>query len=81
MEYGPGEDEGVPPSPRKLPDDLPRSLDDRRSVPIFGQETEIYDAWQGKEDTTPATNSHGLTEPIRPVAVPYHTHACSPVEH
>lgn len=30
-----------------LPDDLPKSLDDRRSVPVFPQETEIYDAWQG----------------------------------
>lgn len=31
-----------------LPDDLPKSLDDRRSVPVFPQETEIYDAWQGR---------------------------------
>ena len=30
-----------------LPDDLPKSLDDRRSVPVFPQETEMYDAWQG----------------------------------
>ena len=30
-----------------LPDDLPKSLDDRRSVPVFSQETEMYDAWQG----------------------------------
>lgn len=30
-----------------LPDDLPKSLDDRRSVPVFPQETEIYDAWMG----------------------------------
>lgn len=30
-----------------LPDDLPKSLDDRRSVPVFQQETEMYDAWQG----------------------------------
>lgn len=34
--------------PRVLPDDLPKSLNDRRSVPIhFAQETEMYDAWQG----------------------------------
>ena len=36
-----------------LPDDLPKSLDDRRSVPVF-QETEMYDAWQGKH----ALSSH-----------------------
>ena len=30
-----------------LPPDLPKSLDDRRSVPVLPQETEIYDAWQG----------------------------------
>jgi len=35
------------PSPRQLPPDLPRSLDDRRSAPAFETETEIYDAWQG----------------------------------
>jgi len=35
--------------PRELPDDLPRSLNDRRSVPAhFPIETEMYDAWQGK---------------------------------
>jgi hypothetical protein len=34
-------------SPRKLPDDLPKSLDDRRSFPSYGGETEMYDAWQG----------------------------------
>lgn len=38
--------------PQELPDDLPRSLDDRRSVPIYQQETEMYDAWQGKQDPT-----------------------------
>lgn len=35
---------------QELPDDLPKSLDDRRSVPVF-QETEMYDAWQGKIST------------------------------
>jgi hypothetical protein len=35
--------------PRELPDDLPRSLNDRRSVPTyFPVETEMYDAWQGE---------------------------------
>ncbi|GFF43667.1 dilute domain-containing protein C25B8.08 [Aspergillus udagawae] len=40
--------------PRVLPDDLPTSLDDRRSVPML-QETEMYDAWQGQSQflTTP----------------------------
>ncbi|KAF2753707.1 hypothetical protein EJ05DRAFT_514655 [Pseudovirgaria hyperparasitica] len=42
--------------PRRLPSDLPTSLDDRRSVPILGEETEIYDAWQGQ--------SQFLTNPI-----------------
>lgn len=37
---------GSPQGKQDLPDDLPKSLDDRRSVPVF-QETEIYDAWQG----------------------------------
>jgi hypothetical protein len=34
--------------PRKLPSDLPTSLDDRRTVRIMNEETEIYDAWQGE---------------------------------
>jgi hypothetical protein len=33
---------------QELPDDLPKSLDDRRSVPVFQAETEMYDAWQGE---------------------------------
>ncbi len=37
-----------PQSPRKLPDDLPKSLDDRRSFPSYAGETEMYDAWQGE---------------------------------
>ncbi|KAJ5644652.1 hypothetical protein N7507_010663 [Penicillium longicatenatum] len=41
--------------PQELPDDLPKSLDDRRSVPVYQQETEMYDAWQGQSQflTTP----------------------------
>ncbi|EAW09813.1 DIL and Ankyrin domain protein [Aspergillus clavatus NRRL 1] len=48
------DDELADQKPRVLPDDLPTSLDDRRSVPVF-QETEIYDAWQGQSQflTTP----------------------------
>lgn len=43
------ESEFDPPySPRKLPDDLPTSLDDRRAFSGYGGETEIYDGWQGK---------------------------------
>ncbi|PGH06700.1 hypothetical protein AJ80_08117 [Polytolypa hystricis UAMH7299] len=46
---------GSPKKPRTLPDDLPTSLDDRRSVPTFTAETEMYDAWQGQSQflTTP----------------------------
>jgi hypothetical protein len=35
--------------PTDLPADLPTSLDDRRSVPVFGGETEVYDAWAGNK--------------------------------
>ncbi|KAF2402196.1 hypothetical protein EJ06DRAFT_473452 [Trichodelitschia bisporula] len=47
--------EPTSPHKRDLPSDLPRSLDDRRSTPVFGGETEIYDAWQGQSQflTTP----------------------------
>ncbi|KGO71968.1 Dilute [Penicillium italicum] len=41
---------------KALPDDLPKSLDDRRSVPVFQPETEMYDAWQGQ--------SQYLTAPV-----------------
>ena len=37
---------------RPLPLDLPRSLDDRQPLPSFGQETEMYDAWQGMATAT-----------------------------
>ncbi|KAH0562925.1 hypothetical protein GP486_002508 [Trichoglossum hirsutum] len=65
METGdprPGEESGPDdgfeeerPKPRQLPDDLPKSLDDRRTADTFGTETEIYDAWQGQSQflTTP----------------------------
>ena len=44
----PDEEAPVPnQKPRQLPSDLPTSLNDRRSVPVFNQETEIYDAWAG----------------------------------
>ena len=34
--------------PRPLPDDLPKSLDDRKNVfADYAPETEMYDAWQG----------------------------------
>lgn len=34
---------------QELPDDLPKSLDDRRSVPMIQPETEMYDGWQGAQ--------------------------------
>jgi len=43
-----GFEESQPDRTRPLPDDLPTSLDDRRRVPTYGGETEMYDAWQGK---------------------------------
>jgi hypothetical protein len=43
--------------PQELPDDLPKSLDDRRSVPVF-HETEMYDAWQGKRRFPQIPNAH-----------------------
>ncbi|KAJ5648499.1 hypothetical protein N7490_004871 [Penicillium lividum] len=47
--------------PKQLPDDLPKSLDDRRSVPVYQQETEMYDAWQGR---VCAGQSQFLTTPV-----------------
>lgn len=44
-----GFEDEKPQRPKQLPDDLPRSLDDRRNVPThFAAETEMYDAWQGR---------------------------------
>lgn len=37
--------------PRQLPADLPRTLDDRQNFTTYNQETEYYDAWQGKVQT------------------------------
>ena len=43
-----GEEEVVK-KQRALPDDLPKSLDDRKSFAShYPAETEMYDAWQGK---------------------------------
>lgn len=37
-----------PQKPRQLPDDLPKSLDDRRNTSnAFREETEVYDPWMG----------------------------------
>lgn len=47
-----------PGSPKELPEDLPKSLDDRRSVPVFQQETEMYDAWQGENCLLPVPFGH-----------------------
>ncbi|KAK1761359.1 hypothetical protein QBC47DRAFT_419741 [Echria macrotheca] len=50
--FGGGFDAGDADPPKKnrpLPDDLPRSLDDRRHVPTeLVPETELYDGWQGQ---------------------------------
>lgn len=46
-----GSDNGneKPQNPRDLPADLPKSLDDRRNVPVdYVPETEMYDGWQGQ---------------------------------
>ncbi|CZT04244.1 hypothetical protein WAI453_009675 [Rhynchosporium graminicola] len=45
-----------PKRPRALPDDLPKSLDDRKNISShYTAETEMYDAWQGQSQflTTP----------------------------
>ncbi|KAH7156985.1 hypothetical protein EDB81DRAFT_840912 [Dactylonectria macrodidyma] len=50
-------DDGHQEKPRVLPPDLPKSLDDRRHVPVdLVPETEMYDGWQGQSQflTTPA---------------------------
>ncbi|KFY67917.1 hypothetical protein V496_01325 [Pseudogymnoascus sp. VKM F-4515 (FW-2607)] len=44
------------PKPKELPADLPKSLNDRRAIPEFTAETEMYDAWQGQ--------SQFLTAPV-----------------
>ena len=46
-----GFEEEVLARPRPLPDDLPKSLDDRQPVRHYGGETEMYDAWQGMRST------------------------------
>jgi hypothetical protein len=38
-----------PQRPRELPADLPRSLDDRKNFRSYNEETEYYDAWQGRK--------------------------------
>ncbi|KAI9761557.1 MAG: hypothetical protein M4579_000949 [Chaenotheca gracillima] len=50
-----GFDEDERPQSMTLPDDLPKSLNDRRNAPNFANETEMYDAWQGQSQflTTP----------------------------
>jgi len=62
--------------PRKLPSDLPTSLDDRRTVRIMNEETEIYDAWQGQfEFAGSATREFASNMARRAVAVSYHPDA------
>ncbi|KAL2213803.1 DIL and ankyrin domain-containing protein [Sarocladium strictum] len=50
-------DHGESTRPRDLPSDLPKSLNDRRHVPVdLVPETEMYDGWQGESQflTSPA---------------------------
>ncbi len=49
----------TPPKARPLPEDLPRSLDDRRPYSSYADETEIYDAWQGR---TPKLRTQACTK-------------------
>lgn len=44
-----GSDNGFESKPRAIPDDLPKSLDDRRHAggEFTMPETEMYDGWQG----------------------------------
>lgn len=48
-----------PRTPRKLPDDLPTSLNDRRNFPSYTIETEVYDGWQGKAPKNESERWHG----------------------
>ena len=43
--------EEAPVRPRELPPDLPKSLDDRRAPRSYGGETEMYDGWQGMQES------------------------------
>lgn len=56
-----GEEEDIA-SPRRLPADLPKTLDDRQPIKHYGAEAEMYDGWQGQ--------SHILTSsvPSQPLA-------------
>lgn len=53
-----------PQPPRGLPVDLPKSLDDRRSVHVLPQETEMYDAWQGARSPPPLAPRRGSIRQI-----------------
>jgi hypothetical protein len=68
------EDVDQMPPPQQLPADLPRSLNDRRAVPDFTPETEMYDAWQGMS----ALSSYLILvlTPLRSVTVPNSTCSC-----
>jgi hypothetical protein len=68
-----GEGQLLKKRPRELPDDLPKSLDDRKNVPShYTAETEMYDAWQGMRSSCylrnllikPAGQSQFLTSPV-----------------
>ncbi|KAJ9610669.1 hypothetical protein H2200_005446 [Cladophialophora chaetospira] len=65
-------------TPRKLPDDLPTSLDDRRSFPSYGGETEMYDGWQGKDTPRATRSSQYITAPTPARALTFDLHLDTP---
>ncbi|CAD6503366.1 BgTH12-03032 [Blumeria graminis f. sp. triticale] len=66
--------------PFVLPDDLPKSLDDRRNVPTYAVETEIYDAWQGQAQILSST---ALAKPLqyRSLSIDYDNGLPAPKSH
>lgn len=65
--------------PRDLPSDLPRSLNDRRSFTPYAEETEMYDAWQGRKAMRQSATLM-LTGLPRPITVPYSAHDSPPLQ-
>lgn len=63
--------------PRPLPEDLPKSLDDRRQTNHnFGAETEMYDAWQGILQATTLQAASLAHVWDRAISVSYKSNAC-----
>jgi len=64
----------LPQTPRKLPDDLPTSLNDRRNFPSYTIETEVYDAWQGTLSDIGGMSWHQSNSQYRILTVYHGTH-------